>query len=136
MNKEELAIRTASILRLQIECDQLISKADFLQTLIDKERFELESISNLTIEKHLNVDAEAVDNTLLIVPVATTPNDLAGVKECLKELSVRSNSRKVSLDILRKFGVEKTVDLNPAFYDQVCSLACDALNDFLKNQKA
>lgn len=135
MNKEELAIRTASILRLQIEHDQLISKAEFLQTLIVKERFELESISNPTVENHLEVDVVAVDNTPLIVPVAT-PNDLAGVKECLKELSVRSNSRKVSLDILRKFGVEKTVDLDPAFYGQVCSLACDALNEFLKKQQA
>lgn len=135
MNKEELAIRTASILRLQIEHDQLISKAEFLQTLIVKERFELESISNPTVENHLEVAVVAVDNTPLIVPVAT-PNDLAGVKECLKELSVRSNSRKVSLDILRKFGVEKTVDLDPAFYGQVCSLACDALNEFLKKQQA
>ena len=135
MNKEELAIRTASILRLQIEHDQLISKAEFLQTLIVKERFELESMRNPTVENHLEVDVVAVDNTPLIVPVAT-PNDLAGVKECLKELSVRSNSRKVSLDILRKFGVEKTVDLDPAFYGQVCSLACDALNEFLKKQQA
>lgn len=135
MNKEELEIRTASILRLQIEHDQLISKSEFLQTLIVKERFELESISNPTVENHLEVAVVAVDNTPLIVPVAT-PNDLAGVKECLKELSVRSNSRKVSLDILRKFGVEKTVDLDPAFYGQVCSLACDALNEFLKKQQA
>ncbi len=141
MNKEELAIRTASILRLQIEHDQLISKAEFLQTLIVKERFELESISNPTVENHLEVDDVAVDNTpqkvkTENVEIIESVETIEGVKECLKELSVKTNSRKVSLDILRKFGVEKTVDLDPAFYGQVCSLACDALNEFLKKQQA
>ena len=142
MNKEELSIRTASLLRLQIEYDQLISKAEFLQTLIIKERFELESISNPTIEEHLDVDVVAVDNTpktaktpkqeqKAIEPVET----LEGVKDCLKQLSIRTNSRKVSLEILRKFNVEKTVDLDPRDYAKVCTMAVDALNEMLKAKK-
>ena len=142
MNKEELSIRTASLLRLQLEYDQLISKAEFLQTLIIKERFELESISNPTIEEHLRVDVVAVDNTL---KTAKTPKQeqkaiesvetLEGVKDCLKQLSIRTNSRKVSLEILRKFNVEKTVDLDPRDYAKVCTMAVEALNEMLKAKK-
>lgn len=142
MNKEELSIRTASLLRLQLEYDQLISKAEFLQTLIIKERFELESISNPTIDEHLGVDVVAVDNTPKNVK---TPKEeqksiesvetLEGVKDCLKQLSIRTNSRKVSLEILRKFNVEKTIDLDPRDYAKVCTMAVEALNEMLKAKK-
>lgn len=134
MKKEELAVRTASLLRLELEYDQLISKAEFLQTLIAKERTDLESISNPTIEEFFGVTDEKVNDTPQPVIIENT-DTLAGVKECLKELSVKTNSRKVSLDILRKFGVEKTADLSEADYSKVCKLALEALNDFLKNKK-
>jgi hypothetical protein len=141
MNKEELSIRTASILRLQLEYDQLISKAEFLQTLIVKERFELESISNPTIEQHLEVNV-AVDNTTM-QPKAQTREQVAveseetleGVKDCLKQLSVKTNSRKVSLEILRKFNAEKTTDLDPRDYGRVCTMAIETLNEMLKAKK-
>ena len=142
MNKEELSIRTASLLRLQLEYDQLISKAEFLQTLIIKERFELESISNPTIEEHLGVDVVAVDNTPKTVKTPKqeqkaieSVETLEGVKDCLKQLSIRTNSRKVSLDILRKFNVEKTIDLDPRDYAKVCTMAVEALNEMLKAKK-
>ena len=142
MNKEELSIRTASILRLQLEYDQLIIKAEFLQTLIVKERFELESISNPTIEQHLGVDVVAVDNTppqpqtQKREQVAVESEEtLEGVKDCLKQLSIKTNSRKISLEILRKFNVEKTVDLDPRDYDKVCTMAIETLNEMLKAKK-
>ena len=142
MNKEELSIRTASILRLQLEYDQLIIKAEFLQTLIVKERFELESISNPTIEQHLGVDVVAVDNTppqpqtQKREQVAVESEEtLEGVKDCLKQLSIKTNSRKISLEILRKFNVEKTVDLDPRDYGRVCTMAVEALNEMLKAKK-
>jgi hypothetical protein len=142
MKKEELSIRTASILRLQLEYDQLISKAEFLQTLIVKERFELESISNPTIEQHLGVDVVAVDNmppqpqTQKRKQVAVESEEtLEGVKDCLKQLSIKTNSRKISLEILRKFNVEKTVDLDPRDYGRVCTMAVEALNEMLKAKK-
>jgi hypothetical protein len=142
MNKEELSIRTASILRLQLEHDQLIIKAEFLQTLIIKERFELESISNPTIEEHLGVDVVAVDNTppqpqtQKREQVAVESEEtLEGVKDCLKQLSIKTNSRKISLEILRKFNVEKTVDLDQRDYGRVCTMAIEALNEMLKAKK-
>ena len=141
MNKEELSIRTASILRLQLEYDQLISKAEFLQTLIVKERFALESISNPTIEKHLNIDV-AVDNTTTQPQTQNhkqvaveSKETLEGVKDCLKQLSIKTNSRKVSLDILRKFNAEKTADLDPRDYGKVCTMAIETLNEMLKAKK-
>jgi hypothetical protein len=142
MKKEELSIRTASILRLQLEYDQLISKAEFLQTLIVKERFELESISNPTIEQHLGVDVVAVDNTppqpqtQKREQVAVESEEtLEGVKDCLKQLSIKTNSRKISLEILRKFNAEKTVDLDPRDYGRVCTMAIETLNEMLKAKK-
>jgi hypothetical protein len=142
MNKEELSIRTASILRLQLEYDQLISKAEFLQTLIIKERFELESISNPTIEQHLGVDVVAVDNTppqpqtQKREQVAVESEEtLEGVKDCLKQLSIKTNSRKISLEILRKFNAEKTTDLDPRDYGRVCTMAIETLNEMLKAKK-
>jgi DNA polymerase elongation subunit (family B) len=142
MNKEELSIRTASILRLQLEYDQLIIKAEFLQTLIVKERFALESINNPTIEEHLGVDVVAVDNTppqpqtQKRKQVAVESEEtLEGVKDCLKQLSIKTNSRKISLEILRKFNVEKTVDLDPRDYGRVCRMAVEALNEMLKAKK-
>jgi hypothetical protein len=141
MNKEELSIRTASILRLQLEYDQLIIKAEFMQTLIIKERFELESISNPTIEQHLKANA-AVDNTPM-QPQAQTREQVAveseetleGVKDCLKQLSIKTNSRKISLEILRKFNAEKTTDLDPRDYGRVCTMAIETLNEMLKAKK-
>jgi DNA polymerase elongation subunit (family B) len=142
MNKEELSIRTASILRLQLEYDQLIIKAEFLQTLIVKERFALESINNPTIEEHLGVDVVAVNNTppqpqtQKREQVAVESEEtLEGVKDCLKQLSIKTNSRKISLEILRKFNVEKTVDLDPRDYGRVCTMAVEALNEMLKAKK-
>lgn len=141
MKKEELSIRTASLLRLQLEHDQLISKAEFLQTLIVKERLALESISNPTIEEHLEINV-AVDNTTTQpqtqkqTQVAVESEEtLEGVKDCLKQLSIKTNSRKISLDILRKFNAEKTTDLNPRDYAKVCTLAIEALNQRLKEKK-
>lgn len=141
MNKEELSIRTASILRLQLEYDQLIIKAEFLQTLIVKERFELESISNPTIEQHLEVNV-AVDNTppqpqtQKREQVAVESEEtLEGVKDCLKQLSIKTNSRKISLEILRKFNAEKTTDLDPRDYGRVCTMAIEKLNELLKAKK-
>ena len=141
MKKEELSIRTASILRLQLEYDQLISKAEFLQMLIVKERFELESISNPTIEQHLEVNV-AVDNTPMQSQAQTreqvaveSEETLEGVKDCLKQLSVKTNSRKVSLEILRKFNAENTTDLDPRDYGRVCTMAIETLNEMLKAKK-
>lgn len=140
MNKEEAAIRTSSLLRLVLEHDQLISKAEFLQTLIDSERYALDALSNPTIEQLLSIDEVVHDippiNIANQIKDITVENveTLEGVKDCLKQLSIKTNSRKISLEILRKFGVEKTTELDPAFYYRVCTMAIEELNEFMKNK--
>jgi len=111
---------------------------------IDAEFQEIETGTNKKYRPKL---AEAIalckkhDATLLIAKLDRLARNVqfvsnlldSKVKDCLKQLSIRTNSRKVSLEILRKFNVEKTVDLDPRDYAKVCTMAVESLNEMLSS---